>query len=74
MGQQIPPEERLTNLVVALMATEIGLTKQQILETVSGYRQRSAAGGSDLVREYLDGDEVTVQTGNRSALLRESPG
>jgi len=41
---QIPPEERLTNLVVALMATEIGLTKQQILENVSGYRQRSAAG------------------------------
>ncbi|MFC7790383.1 helix-turn-helix transcriptional regulator [Microbacterium sp. MAHUQ-60] len=41
---QIPPEERLTNLVVALMATEIGLTKQQILENVSGYRQRSEAG------------------------------
>jgi proteasome accessory factor B len=32
---QIPAEERLTNLVVALMATEIGLTKQQILENVS---------------------------------------
>lgn len=40
---RIPAEERLTNLVVALMATEIGLTKQQILENVSGYRQRQGA-------------------------------
>lgn len=42
---QIPAEERLTNLVVALMSTDIGLTKQQILENVSGYRQRVEAGG-----------------------------
>lgn len=41
---RIPAEERLTNLVVALMATEIGLTKQQILDSVSGYRQRAEAG------------------------------
>ena len=32
MAARIPAEERLTNLVVALMATEIGLTKQQIRE------------------------------------------
>ena len=38
---RIPAEERLTNLVVALMATQIGLTKQQILDSVSGYRQRA---------------------------------
>lgn len=43
MASRIPPEERLTNLVVALMATEIGLTKQQILENVSGYRQKQDA-------------------------------
>ncbi|GAA4482018.1 helix-turn-helix transcriptional regulator [Microbacterium panaciterrae] len=41
MAARIPAEERLTNLVVALMATEIGLTKAQILASVSGYRQRS---------------------------------
>lgn len=41
---RIPAEERLTNLVVALMATQIGLTKQQILDSVSGYRQRGDAG------------------------------
>ncbi|CAH0178885.1 MULTISPECIES: WYL domain-containing protein [unclassified Microbacterium] len=44
MAARIPPEERQTNLVVALMATEIGLTKQQILDSVSGYRQRAETG------------------------------
>ncbi|WP_353113735.1 WYL domain-containing protein [Microbacterium sp.] len=44
MAARIPAEERLTNLVVALMATQIGLTKQQILDSVSGYRQRADAG------------------------------
>ncbi len=43
---RIPAEERLTNLVVALMATEIGLTRQQIVDTVSGYRQRTEAGAT----------------------------
>lgn len=55
---QIPPEERLTNLVVALMATEIGLTKQQILENVSGYRQRSAAGvKADALEKMFERDK-----------------
>jgi proteasome accessory factor B len=31
-----PPEERLVNLVVALMATEQGLTKDTILTSVAG--------------------------------------
>ncbi len=38
----VPAHERLTNLVVALMASDIGLTREQILSTVSGYRQRTA--------------------------------
>lgn len=38
---EIPPHERLTNLVVALMASDIGLTREQILQSVSGYRQRA---------------------------------
>ena len=33
------PEERLVNLVVALMATESGLTKETILASVAGYRE-----------------------------------
>ncbi|MGB4137185.1 MAG: WYL domain-containing protein [Microbacterium sp.] len=44
MAPRISAEERITNLIVALMATRIGLTKQQILDSVSGYRQRVDAG------------------------------
>lgn len=44
MTSRVPPEERLTNLVVALMASDHGLTKRQILESVSGYRQRTEGG------------------------------
>ncbi|MET0303755.1 MAG: WYL domain-containing protein, partial [Microbacteriaceae bacterium] len=41
-----PPEERLVNLVVALMATEQGLTKDTILGSVTGYREQGEAGAS----------------------------
>ena len=55
---KIAAEERLTNLVVALMATEVGLTKQQILENVSGYRQRIDAGAkSDSIEKMFERDK-----------------
>ncbi|MGF2948085.1 helix-turn-helix transcriptional regulator [Microbacterium alcoholitolerans] len=55
---RIPAEERLTNLVVALMATEIGLTKQQILDNVSGYRQRVEAGAKpDSLEKMFERDK-----------------
>ncbi|GAB3599123.1 helix-turn-helix transcriptional regulator [Microbacterium tumbae] len=58
MAVQIPAEERLTNLVVALMATEIGLTKQQILDNVSGYRQRADAGvRADALEKMFERDK-----------------
>ncbi|MDA4894919.1 WYL domain-containing protein [Streptomyces sp. MS2A] len=58
MAGRIPPEERLTNLVVALMATEVGLTKQQILENVSGYRQRQEAGArADALEKMFERDK-----------------
>ena len=58
MAAKIPPEERLTNLVVALMATEIGITKQQILESVSGYRQRVEAGvAADALEKMFERDK-----------------
>ncbi|GAA5151231.1 WYL domain-containing protein [Microbacterium pseudoresistens] len=58
MAERIPPEERLTNLVVALMATEIGLTKQQILESVSGYRQKQSAGArADALEKMFERDK-----------------
>lgn len=61
MAVRIPAEERLTNLVVALMATQIGLTRQQILENISGYRQRGEAGASSSALEKMferDKDEL----------------
>lgn len=44
MAKTISAEERVTNLVVALMSSDFGLTKQQILSSVSGYRERNEAG------------------------------
>lgn len=58
MAARIPAEERLTNLVVALMSTEIGLTKQQILDNVSGYRQRVEAGArTDALEKMFERDK-----------------
>ncbi len=63
MAARIPAEERLTNLVVALMATEIGLTKQQILDNVSGYRQRAEAGTrSDALEKMFERDKDELRS------------
>ena len=63
MAVRIPPEERQTNLVVALMATEIGLTKQQILDNVSGYRQRVEAGArTDALEKMFERDKDELRT------------
>lgn len=63
MAARIPAEERLTNLVVALMATEIGLTKQQILDNVSGYRQRADAGArADALEKMFERDKDELRT------------
>jgi len=54
-------EERLFSLVLALIATEIGLTKADILSTVQGYRQRYTAGGDNasLERQFeRDKDDI----------------
>lgn len=58
---RVPVEERLFSLVLALLATEAGLTKQEILSTVQGYRQRFAAGGdnANLERQFeRDKDDI----------------
>jgi proteasome accessory factor B len=63
MAGRIPAEERLTNLVVALMATEIGLTKQQILDNVSGYRQRADAGTrTDALEKMFERDKDELRS------------
>lgn len=58
---RVSVEERLFSLVLALIATEIGLTKAEILSTVQGYRQRYAVGGDNasLERQFeRDKDDI----------------
>jgi proteasome accessory factor B len=60
-GSRIPVEERLFSLVLALLATEAGLTKAEILSTVQGYRQRYSTSGdnSNLERQFeRDKDDI----------------
>lgn len=58
---RIPVEERLFSLVLALLATEAGLTKNEILSTVQGYRQRYSVSGdnANLERQFeRDKDDI----------------
>ncbi len=45
-GQAIRPEDRLFHLILALMATTQGLSKDSILATVRGYREDIESGAS----------------------------
>jgi proteasome accessory factor B len=57
-----PPEERLLNLVVALMATEQGLTKDTILTSVAGYREQAEAGASkDALEKMFERDKESLR-------------
>lgn len=56
------PEERLVNLVVALLATEQGLTKDTILGSVSGYREQMDAGASkDALEKMFERDKENLR-------------
>ena len=58
---RVPVEERLFSLVLALLATETGLTKNEILSTVQGYRQRFSPHGDNasLERQFeRDKDDI----------------
>jgi proteasome accessory factor B len=58
---RVPVEERLFSLVLALLATDAGLSKNEILSTVQGYRQRYSASGdnSNLERQFeRDKDDI----------------
>ena len=57
------PEERLVNLVVALMATEQGLTKDTILSSVAGYREQSRSGASkDALEKMFERHKQTLRS------------
>lgn len=47
----VNPEDRLFHLILALMATRYGLTKEHILHTVRGYREDTESG---MARESLE--------------------
>lgn len=58
---RVPVEERLFSLVLALLATDTGLTKNEILSTVQGYRQRYSRSGdnANLERQFeRDKDDI----------------
>jgi proteasome accessory factor B len=58
---KVPVEERLFSLVLALLATENGLTKTEILSTVQGYRQNydRAGDNANLERKFeRDKDDI----------------
>lgn len=51
---RVPVEERLFSLVLALLATDVGLMKNDILKTVHGYSQKSRDGhdNANLERQF----------------------
>ncbi|CAN5380333.1 WYL domain-containing protein [soil metagenome] len=58
---RVPVEERLFSLVLALLATDTGLTKNEILSTVQGYRQKFSHSGdnANLERQFeRDKDDI----------------
>lgn len=56
------PEERLVNLVVALMATDQGVTKETILSSVAGYREQWEAGASkDALEKMFERDKENLR-------------
>ena len=48
---RVPVEERLFSLVLALLATDAGLSKTEILSTVQGYRQKYSRLGDNVALE-----------------------
>lgn len=85
---RIPVEERLFSLVLALLATDAGLTKNEILSTVQGYRQKYSHSGdnSNLERQFerdkddirelgvpLETIETPGQAGNNQSLRYRIP-
>jgi proteasome accessory factor B len=59
---KITPQERLLSLIVALMAGTRGLTKEQVLSTVSGYREAREEGRSqDALERMFERDKEDLR-------------
>ncbi|RIX27704.1 helix-turn-helix transcriptional regulator [Amnibacterium setariae] len=62
MAAAVSNEERLFSLVLALLATETGLTKADILSSVQGYRQRYRAnGGNASLERQFERDKEDIR-------------
>ncbi len=71
----MPVEERLFSLVLALLATETGLTKSEILSTVQGYRQRfSSSGDNASLERQFERDKDDIRELGVPLETVESPG
>lgn len=74
-GSSVPVEERLFSLVLALLATDAGLTKNEILSTVQGYRQRySSAGDNANLERQFERDKDDIRELGVPLETAESPG
>ncbi|MFV0320524.1 MAG: helix-turn-helix transcriptional regulator [Microbacterium sp.] len=63
MPAKITPQERLLSLIVALMASTRGLTKEQVLSTVSGYREARDEGRTqDALERMFERDKEELRT------------
>ena len=72
---RIPVEERLFSLVLALLATESGLTKNEILSTVQGYRQSfSRSGNNANLERQFERDKDDIRELGIPLETTESPG
>ncbi len=72
---RVPVEERLFSLVLALLATDSGLTKNEILSSVQGYRQRySVAGDNANLERQFERDKDDIRELGVPLETIESPG
>ncbi|WP_156759493.1 helix-turn-helix transcriptional regulator [Microbacterium karelineae] len=74
MAQRIPAEERLMNLTVALLGTEVGLARAQIFDSVTGYVERVRQGADVLALERMfERDKGTLaELGTRIEVIGDS--
>jgi proteasome accessory factor B len=71
---RVPVEERLFSLVLALLATETGLTKTEILSTVQGYRQRWTSGDNAALERQFERDKDDIRELGVPLETLEEPG
>ncbi|WP_221584145.1 YafY family protein [Microbacterium sp. G2-8] len=72
MAERIRAEERLMNLTVALLGTEVGLTRAQIFGSVTGYVEQARKGAEALERMFERDKATLVELGMRIEVIGDS--